>query len=544
MRGASYFSEMTVSRLLLLVVIFLMIFGNTSFIGKAWALYDGSITDVVFIGSLLVLFGALTLIVLSLVCYRHTIKPVLILILMGSAFAAYFMDSYGAMLTQEMMETVLETDYAEARDLFGLKLVVYVFFLGVIPSWLVYKTEVVGLSYRAEFLSRLKLLFISVLLIVGILFLFSDYYFSFFREHKEVRYYSNPGAYLYSSTKMFYDRTDSEPVVVRHIGEDAHIPEQDIDRELVIMVVGETTRSDHFSLNGYYRVTNPYTGNISNIVSLRNVRSCGTLTAISVPCMFTDMLESDYDKEDALAHENVLDVLVHAGVNVLWLDNNSSSKGMANRVEHMDYRTAENNPVCDIECRDVGMLSKLQTYIDEHPVGDIFIVLHQMGQHGPAYYKRYPADFEVFTPTCRSNELQTCSQEEIINAYDNSILYTDYFLSQVIGFLKVNSSGFETAMFYVSDHGESLGENGLYLHGLPNLVAPKVQRHVPALVWIGESMEDVDVSVLKKRQGNSYSHDNVFHTILGFLEINTEVYRQDLDILHAAVVSPLAATVH
>ena len=113
------------------------------------------------------------------------------------------------------------------------------------------------------------------------------------------------------------------------------------------------------------------------------------------------------------------------------------------------------------------MLVPLQEYIEKHPTGDIFIVLHQMGQHGPAYYKRYPASFETFTPACQSNQLETCSGDEINNAYDNSILYTDFFLSEVIKVLKRNEQKFESAMFYVSDHGESLGENGLYLHGLP-----------------------------------------------------------------------------
>jgi lipid A ethanolaminephosphotransferase len=527
-----YLYEIPFRRFLIFVVIFLMAFDNTSFIRQASMLYEGNFTDMLFMGSLVFLFGALTLILLSLLCYRHTTKPVIMVVLVSSAFAAYFMDSYGSMLTTKMMSTLLETNFAEASDLLSVKMLVYVVFLGILPAWLVFKTRIVFLPWRSAIWSRIKLLSTSFILMIVVLFSFSDYYFSFFREHKSVRYYSNPGAYLYSSARLVYDEFDSEPTVVKAVGEDAQIPAEDDHRELVIMVVGETTRADHFSLNDYSRETNPYTRNIDNIISFTNFWSCGTLTAVSVPCMFSNALASDYEKKQALSNENVLDVLVHAGVNVLWLDNNSSSKGMAKRVEHIDYRDPKTNPVCDIECRDVGMLAKLQSYIDSHPKGDIFIVLHQMGQHGPAYYKRYPTEFEVFAPSCKSNQLQECGKDEIANAYDNSIVYTDYFLSQVIGMLKVNSSEFETAMFYVSDHGESLGENGLYLHGLPNLVAPEEQRHVPAVMWIGESMDDIDVSVLKRKQANNYSHDNVFHTILGFMEITSDVYRQELDILH------------
>ena len=229
--------------------------------------------------------------------------------------------------------------------------------------------------------------------------------------------------------------------------------------------------------------------------------------------------------------ENLLDVLRHAGVNVLWLDNNSDSKGVALRSEYQNYRSKDKNPVCDEECRDVGMLSNLQDYIDSHPKGDIFIVLHQMGNHGPAYFKRYPAEFEKFQPTCQSNELGKCTREEIGNAYDNAILYTDYFLGQVIGFLKKNNARFETALFYVSDHGESLGENGLYLHGLPRGMAPETQTHIPAIMWFGANYHDVDQAVLRKRTSKHFTHDSVMPTVLGLMEIGTKVYRRELDML-------------
>jgi lipid A ethanolaminephosphotransferase len=228
----------------------------------------------------------------------------------------------------------------------------------------------------------------------------------------------------------------------------------------------------------------------------------------------------------------VLDVLKHAGANILWRDNNSDSKGVAVRVEYEDYKTSAKNTICeDGECRDEGMLVGLQEYINTHPKGDIVIVLHQMGNHGPAYYKRYPKAFEKYTPVCKTNQLEQCSQAEITNAYDNAILYTDYFLSKTIGLLKDNDKQFATAMFYLSDHGESLGEKGLYLHGFPYAIAPDAQKHVPAVMWFGKQFK-INKQALKQRASQPYTHDYLFHTMLGFIEVNSSAYHSKLDILH------------
>ncbi len=301
----------------------------------------------------------------------------------------------------------------------------------------------------------------------------------------------------------------------------------------MILVVGETARADHFSLNGYQRKTNPLLEK-EDLISYSNVWSCGTSTAVSVPCMFSIYAKADYDKNKIRATDNVLDILQRAGVNVVWLDNNSDSKGVAVRIPYENYKTSNKNPVCDSECRDEGMLANLQSYINNHSRGgDIFIVLHQMGNHGPAYYKRYPKEFEKFIPVCQTNQLEQCTVEEINNSYDNAILYTDYFLSKTINLLKKNTAQFEAALIYMSDHGESLGENRLYLHGLPNFIAPDVQKHVPLILWFGDSFDkdEVNVEKLIENLDKKYSHDNLFHTLLGLMGINTSVYKQQMDLI-------------
>jgi lipid A ethanolaminephosphotransferase len=202
---------------------------------------------------------------------------------------------------------------------------------------------------------------------------------------------------------------------------------------------------------------------------------------------------------------------------VLWRDNNSDSKGVADRVPHEDYKQQDTNPACDVECRDVGMLDGLQQYIDQQ-TGDILIVLHQMGSHGPAYYKRVPAEFAIFQPACQSKVLSECRDQEVINAYDNTIYYTDWFLGEVVKLLKDNQGAFEAAMLYVSDHGESLGENGMYLHGYPYMFAPEAQTHVPMVMWLGDH-NDIDELPLDRMTSKTSSHDALWSTLLAYYEL-------------------------
>jgi lipid A ethanolaminephosphotransferase len=180
------------------------------------------------------------------------------------------------------------------------------------------------------------------------------------------------------------------------------------------------------------------------------------------------------------------------------------------------------------------MLAGLQQFIDGQQ-GDLLIVLHQMGNHGPAYYKRYPPEFKAFAPVCGDSQLENCSTEEINNAYDNAILYTDYFLDQVIQLLKNNDRRFNTSLIYLSDHGESLGEGGLYLHGLPYLIAPDAQKHVAALMWFGQkAAQEIDTAALAQTAAGQFSHDNLFHTLLGLFKIHTSIYLEEKDILAEA----------
>ncbi|MGB5538874.1 MAG: phosphoethanolamine--lipid A transferase [Gammaproteobacteria bacterium] len=520
---------MHTTRLNLLATAFLVLFANQAFFRNVAAAYPDTLYTLAFTASLGILLAGFIMLLLTLLTWQPVTRALLAVILLLASVTAYFMDSYNVVIDTGMLRNVVQTDVRESLDLFDYRLLVYVLLLGVLPALFVLRVPIQPRPFRHELFAKLKVVTVIVVVITAQLLLFSKAYASFFREHKPLRYYSNPLTSLWSGGKYLAESVPTGPLIVEALGMDAVTPPGDKHRELVIFVLGETARADHFSLNGYARETNPLLAK-ENVISLTDMQACGTSTAVSVPCIFSRLGRSDYSDDKARHSENLLDVLAHAGVQVLWRDNNSSSKGVADRVTYQDFRTSGNNTVCDDECRDEGMLVGLQDYIDGTGSGDIFIVLHQMGNHGPAYYKRYPAEFEKFTPVCRTSQLEDCSSEEISNAYDNAILYTDYFLSKVIALLRQNDDRFETTMMYISDHGESLGEHGVYLHGLPWIMAPDAQKDVGALLWLDSDFDAALAGALQANSARSWSHDNIFHTVLGLLEIDTAIYDRELDI--------------
>lgn len=512
------------------VSLFFILTSNYAFFKNTMEFYPLSLDNIGFLSSLTLTLFAVFVLFFSLVSSRYIIKPIVAFVLVCASFANYFMNNYNIVIDDTMLQNILETNIGESLDLLSLKLVINVLFMGLLPAFFVLNLNLEKTTFAQALFSRLKMLtLILVVASIGI-FTCSKFYTSFLREHKPLRYYTNPSYFIYSSIKYTTKQFFSTQRAFKTIGNDAKkIPSE--TRKLVVVVVGEAVRWDKLSFNGYQRQTTPLLEKES-LINFSNMYSCGTSTAISVPCMFSILEKNNYSDIEAKNTENVLDIVKKTGANVLWRDNNSDSKGVAERVEYEDFKTSKNNPICDEECRDEGMLEGLQNYIDKHKQGDILIVLHQMGNHGPAYYRRYPKEFERFTPTCKSNELAQCTNEEITNAYDNVILYTDYFLSKTIGLLKQNDGAFEATLLYVSDHGESLGEKGLYLHGLPYFVAPEAQKHVGAFAWFSQKTQSrLDMDTFKDKANQPYSHDNLFHTILGLMEIETTVYEPQKDII-------------
>lgn len=429
------------------------------------------------------------------------------------------MQQFGVVIDTIMLDNIAQTNMAELSGLLTITLGIQLLLFGAIPAWLVVRYFPVNATLL-PFAQRLRCLGACVLGIGIVMAPFTADYAYFIREHKLTRCFANPTFYSYSTIKFIVQTLKTQPSnIVTHTATDAKHIDHEVSNELVIMVVGETARADRFALNGYHRPTNPELMKES-LISFKNVTSCGTSTGISVPCMFSILGREEFDKEKALHMENALDVLYEHGVEVLWRDNNSDSKGVATRLRYEDFKSQALNSVCDEECRDIGMIQGLDRFIQTHPHKDILIVLHQMGNHGPEYYRRYPPSFEYFKPACQTGELSQCTQEEIDNAYDNAIRYTDYFISQVIQFLKKYDNQYATGMLYISDHGESLGEHGFYLHAAPYAIAPKEQTHIPAIVWMGKNF-DYRIEQLKPYENAPLSHDYVFCALLTSFEIET-----------------------
>lgn len=510
------------SRVVLLATLFIMVTGNLELFERLNEIYPFNADNLPFLASLTLFFTLSAGLFLVLVTPGRAGRWMLALLLFAASQAAYYMDQYAVVIDTVMLENILQTDAAEAAGLFSFSLLWRTLLLGLLPAVLVIRYWPASLPWRRELLARTLL---SVLLLAGMVAVvvpFSSGYASFIREHKTTRMYANPVFFSYSVIRYVSDHLKpAHGGALTQVAEDAREIGPGERQELLVLVVGETARADRFSLNGYARKTNPLLEG-ENVLSLTQVTSCGTSTAESLPCMFSAMKRSEYSRSKALNSENALDVLFEKGVQVLWRDNNSDSKGVATRMQYENFRSPSVNPECDDECRDVGMLSGLDEYIARHKGRDMLIVLHQMGNHGPEYFRRYPPDFERFTPACRSKELRDCTKAEIDNAYDNAILYTDYFLSRVIGFLKKYDGQYETAMLYVSDHGESLGEGGLYLHSAPYMFAPREQTHVPAILWMGEHF-DYRMEQVKPFRDQPMRHEDLFCVLMTVFEMRTEV---------------------
>jgi lipid A ethanolaminephosphotransferase len=489
--------------------------------------------------ALRVAFGAMIFaafnIVLTFLAFRRVLKPVLILLFLISASVAYFMSQYGVLIDAGMLRNFAETNVTEVRDLLSLKLLAYIVFLGVVPSWILWKVPVDYRRWHRELFSKVIVSFASVAVIGGVALANYQGLSSLFRNHHELRLMLVPSNYIGASAGYLREQVASAQQPFVKIGEDAQrdVALQNHPRKsLTVLVVGESARAENFGILGYDRDTTPTLDKEAGLIAFTDVHSCGTETAVSVPCMFSNMGRKNYDASKAKNEEGLLDVLKRAGIDVIWRDNQSGCKDTCNRVTVQNVSNLKDPTLCaNSECRDEILLQGLQGFID-HLDKDTVLVLHQMGSHGPEYFKRYPKEYEHFTPVCESNALNNCSRESIVNGYDNTLVYTDHVLSSLIDVLRSNQDKVDTAMLYLSDHGESLGEYNLFLHGTPYMLAPEQQKHVAMLAWFSDSYQksySVDTHCLQMSRDKPLSQDNLFHSMLGLLEVHSSVYQQDLD---------------
>jgi lipid A ethanolaminephosphotransferase len=500
------------------------------------AMWHPSPGAVSFLVSLFIVVVCLQALLLALVPTRFGLRVAASALFVVAAASSYFASAYGAIMNQDMMRNVIETDPAEVGGLLSFDLLAHIVLLGAVPALLIWRVALPSSTWRAQLRQRLVFMGSSLALCAVALFACSANYAVFFREHKTVRYALSPAAPVVSLAGLLSarERRDPHAPLIDPAGNVQRTAAVS-DKPLVLfLVVGETARAANFQLGGYERATNPELAGRTDLVYFDHATSCGTSTAISVPCMFSHLPRVRFDVEQADRYTNLLDSVVKGGFAVEWRDNNAGCKGVCARVVQTAYRGEADSVHCpNSYCYDEVMLTDLAARL-ETLKQDTVVIFHTIGSHGPAYSERYPPQFERFKPACRSNELQRCSAAEVVNAYDNSILYTDHVLAQQIDLLQANASRFDSVLLYASDHGESLGEQGIYLHGLPYSFAPRVQKEVPMLLWASQGYVErtgLSMSCVKARSHDAVSHDNLYHTVLGALAVRNAVYEPSLDIL-------------
>ena len=529
--------RMGTNTLLLLVALYLATTQNRAFWRHALRALpvDRGLQEYALLGCLLVALCVLLLLVMAPFSTRRVLKPVLTVMLVAAAACSYFMDAYGVVIDKSMIGNLLLTDFRESSEIVGPALLLHILAMGVVPAVLVARVELVRGGPLGELLRRVVLVALALGLMLSCVL--ADYkdLSLWARNNREVRTYVNPTYPLYSLYRQARAGHRSKGPATVIAADATRVAARSGKPRVVILVVGETVRAANFQLTGYARETTPELAAIDGVVAFSQVHSCGTSTAVSVPCMFSRLGRAQYSHAKALAEENLLDVLQRTGIEVRWRDNNSNSRDVTARVPSEDVRHVQIDGLCsDESCYDEVLLRGLEDRVAVAS-SDQFIVLHMLGSHGPSYFRRYPPAFRRFVPDCAQDDVQRCSRESIVNAYDNTILYSDHLLAQVIGLLERHADRIEPTMLYLSDHGESLGEEGLYLHGLPYAMAPEVQTHVPFVVW----SPVMDQACLESRRDRPYSHDNLFHTVLGLLEVRTAEYRPQADILRNCAPPPI-----
>jgi len=498
---------------------------------------NGSGRGALFLAGFAGMIAALSFALLCVAAWRRSIKPAAALFLLPAAAGAHFMGTYGVVIDPTMMTNVLQTNPTETRDLLSVRLLLSLALIAALPIAWMWRLPVRRLPFGAQAGRNLAAMMAGIAVLAALLFaLFADLSATM-RNHKSMRYLINPLNSFYALGTLAHQANAMPKGPPQPIGETATLaPRAAASRPpLLLLVVGETARADHFSLNGYARETNPQLASL-DVVSFRDVTSCGTNTAASLPCMFSHLGRVGHEARER-DHENLLDLAQRAGLAVMWLDNQSGCKGLCDRVP--SFMASQDAPpaLCrDGECLDEALLhgldARLAALDPQRRQRGVLLVMHPMGSHGPAYWRRSPADRKPFQPECLTNVLQQCDRQSLVNTYDNSIVYADHVLARAIGWLKQQQSAYEPMLLYVSDHGESLGENGLYLHGLPYAVAPREQTHVPMVAWVPAQTAAGSLpgrDCLASQRDRPLSHDNLFHTAAGLLGIRADEVRAELD---------------
>ena len=475
-------------------------------------------------------------IIFSIIFSKKTVKFLSILFLLINAGILYFMNTYNVSIDRTMLINALETNVAETMELLNLKFVLYLFVFAIIPGFFIFNININN-NYKLLKTFLCKIGIIALSLIIGCITLFLDYkeLSSTARVNRNIKHKVIPLNYFDSLYSLARRKIKNKKIPFQDLTDDVKISNNFVNnkKNILVFIVGEAARSIEFSLNNYGKDTNVPLKD-KDVIFYDNFYSCGTATAISVPCMFSSFERKNFNLNRKDSFSNLFDFLTKANVYSYWRDNNSDCKGVCDRIENDNVVKEKLEGICNgKECYDEILITDLEKRIENLKNQNNVLVLHQKGSHGPAYYLRYPKEFEKFSPVCKTESFNECSIEEIKNAYDNTIYYTSYIINKTIEILQKYENDFNVSLIYVSDHGQSLGENGLYLHGAPYNFSPDEQRHIPYMMWLSKNFADnfkIDKECLNAQRNEHFSQDNIFHSVLGLFGIETKYYNADLDL--------------
>ncbi|EGT3628570.1 phosphoethanolamine--lipid A transferase [Morganella morganii] len=492
--------------------------------------------DPIFIATMPLFLAFALSFVFSLFTVKYLVKPFFIILTLLSSsvfFAAY---QYNVVFDYGMIENTFQTNHAEALMYVNFASIINMLITGILPAYLIYKADIQYQPFFKELLHKVLFMLTMLAGLAIIAFFYFQDYAAFGRNNDELKRYIVPTYFIGAASKYINVHYLQTPMEYQQLGLDAKNVSTNPNGKpnLLVLVVGETARSMNYQYYGYDKPTNAHTQD-QGLIVFKDTHSCGTATAVSLPCMFSRMGREDYDSRRAYAQDTAVDVLNHGGIKVQWFDNDSGCKGVCDQVENITIDLNSDPELCTGQyCFDQVLLNKLDETLATAERKDTVIVLHVIGSHGPTYFLRYPPEHRKFTPDCQRSDIQNCSQDELINTYDNTILYTDYIISEVVKKLQNQQDKFDPAMLYLSDHGESLGEKGMYLHGAPYSIAPIEQTSIPMLAWVSEDFSKdnhLDMACLAEHAAKGgFSHDNLFDSLLGLMNVKTEVYQPKLDI--------------
>ncbi len=519
--------------LLALLCVYWALVANRRFLGVARAALEAGPLQLF---ALVALIALLHFVLLWPFTPRPLAKPVLALLALVAAVSSHFVQSLGTVMDPTMLRNALQTDWPEARELLGASMLLHVG-VQLLPAWLlIAQVELPPYRPRAWRWAFGRLL-IALGLLIGLMAVMAQPLSSLMRNHKTLRYQLLPAAPLWSLPRSLVAKTEDAVQVREPIGVDARPGASWARAErprLLVLVVGETARAANWGRrqlpDGSWRDTTPELRELSELLQWERVQTCGTDTETSVPCLFAPVGRRDYDESRIRRQESLLHVLNRAGVQLHWVDNQSGCKGVCDHLPTTQLQCAEGR------CLDDALVAALPEALQEarQKGGMHLLVLHMLGNHGPAYHRRVPEGFAPYSPACASDDLGRCERAAIVNAYDNAIRHSDALLARLWRGLREAQGSVDTALIYVSDHGESLGEKGLYLHGMPYAIAPREQTEVPMLMGIAPAWalaRGWRAECLNRLPQRPASHEHLFHTVLDLLDVRTGLYARDWDLL-------------